>query len=211
MPNPQPIPQLIQVKKYPNRRLYDRTRSRHLTHEELYDLVVAGHTVSVTDSKTGADITNLVLTQALIERGPEKFASFPPELFHLMIRASEQMLRGMATGWFAQVIKGMGSPIPGPHESGNAGGNRSTSAAGTSAAGFAGFPNLVPNFVPGVRWPPTGGFPWAPQPGASSDSAQPNAQAPSAGPPDAVANLEERLQAMMREIANLKKSTRSST
>lgn len=111
------IPQLIQVKKYPNRRLYDQTRSRHLTHDELYDLVVSGHTVSVTDSKSGQDITNLVLAQALIERSPEKFAAFPPELFHLMIRASDQMLRGFAATWLAQMMKGMPAapfwPMPG--------------------------------------------------------------------------------------------------
>lgn len=100
-----PDPQLIQVKKYPNRRLYDQTRSRHLTHEELFDLVIAGHTVSVTDSKSGADITNLVLAQALIERSPEKFSAFPPELLHLMIRASDQMLRGFASTWFSQVLR----------------------------------------------------------------------------------------------------------
>lgn len=41
-----PLPQLIEVKKYPNRRLYDSTRSQHLTHEALYDLVVAGRTVA---------------------------------------------------------------------------------------------------------------------------------------------------------------------
>jgi len=105
-----PDPQLIRVKKYPNRRLYDGSRSRHLTHEQLYDLVVAGHTVSVTDSKTGADITNLVLMQALIEHSPEKFAAFPPEVSHLMIRASEQMLRGASNNWFLQFMKSM-SPM----------------------------------------------------------------------------------------------------
>lgn len=104
-----PDPQLIRVKKYPNRRLYDGSRSRHLTHEELYDLVVAGHTVSVTDSRTGADITNLVLMQSLIERSPEKFAAFPPEVSHLLIRASEQMLRGAADNWFLQFMKSMSS------------------------------------------------------------------------------------------------------
>lgn len=107
-----PDPQFIQVKKYPNRRLYDQTRSRHLTHDELYDLVVRGHTVSVTDSKSGQDITNLVLAQALIERSPEKFAAFPPELLHLMIRASDQMLRGFAATWFTQMMKGMGTQPP---------------------------------------------------------------------------------------------------
>ena len=108
-----PTPQLIQVNKYPNRRLYDQTRSKHITHDELYDLVVAGHTVMVTDSKSGADITNLVLAQALIEKTPEKFGAFPPELLHLLIRASDQMIRGMASGWFAQMMKGMGGAAGG--------------------------------------------------------------------------------------------------
>lgn len=181
-----PDPQLIQVKKYPNRRLYDRTRSRHLTHEELYDLVVAGHTVSVTDSKTDADITNLVLAQALIERSPEKFASFPPELFHLMIRASEQMLRGFATSWFAQVMKGvgpMGVPI-----------------------GMPGMPMGMPMGTPnaGFAWPfaPTA----ATQPQVTQPTQSPQSNA--APQPDVVADLQARVEAMMREIANLKKSSR---
>ena len=46
------------IKRYPNRRLYDRTRSRHLTHEELYDLVVAGHTDS-----SGSDDYNQRLSE----------------------------------------------------------------------------------------------------------------------------------------------------
>lgn len=106
-----PDPQLIRVRKYPNRRLYDATRSRHLTHEELYDLVIAGHTVSVTDSRTDEDITNLVLVQAMLERSPGKLAAFPPELSHLLVRASEQMLRSTAHGWFMQFIRTM-APLP---------------------------------------------------------------------------------------------------
>ncbi len=158
-----PNPQLIQVNKYPNRRLYDQTRSRHITHDDLYDLVVAGHTVMVTESKTGADITNLVLAQSLIERSPEKFAAFPPEVLHLMIRASEQMLRGMASGWFAQFIKGMG-PM------------------GASAPGA------------GVTTPPwmTGtGLGWG-------------VPATGAAPVDPVADLRARMDAMMRELADLR-------
>lgn len=107
-PIPMPDPQLLLINKYPNRRLYDRTRSRHLTHAELYDLVVAGHTIRVTDSATGADITNLVLAQALIEHSPEKFAAFPPEVFHLIVRANDQLLQTIASGWFAQMLRGFG-------------------------------------------------------------------------------------------------------
>lgn len=157
-----PDPQLIQIKKYPNRRLYDQTRSRHLTHEELYDLVVAGHTVSVTDSKSGTDITNLVLAQALIERSPEKFATFPPELLHLMIRASEQMLRGFATTWFTQMMKGMGA------------------APFTPAA---------------AAWPQTPMWPFA----------APVSPPPSQPTPDPVADLQQRMAAMLWEIEELKR------
>lgn len=156
-----PDPQLIQVNKYPNRRLYDQTRSRHITHDDLYDLVVAGHTVMVTESKTGIDITNLVLAQALIERSPEKFAAFPPEVLHLMIRASEQMLKGMASGWIAQLMKGM-----------------------------TGMPGAAPGAAT-PPWTPPSGFGW-PMSGAT------------ATPTDAVADLQARMEAMMREIANLK-------
>lgn len=167
-------PQLIQVNKYPNRRLYDQTRSRHLTHEELFDLVVAGHTVQVTESKSGIDITNLVLTQALIERSPEKFASFPPEIFHLMIRASEQMLRGFAASWFSQMMSGMG-PM------GSGGG------AGPSAAGHP--------------WAGMTGFGWMP-PAEAAKPAQAATPSPSADP---MADLQGRMEAMMREIAELQK------
>ncbi|MFO0895363.1 MAG: polyhydroxyalkanoate synthesis regulator DNA-binding domain-containing protein [Phycisphaerales bacterium] len=106
-------PQFIQIRKYPNRRLYDLTRSRHLTHEELYDLVAAGRTVNISDARSGADITNLVLLQALMERTPEKFAAFPPELSHLLIRAGEQMLRSAAASWFTQIIRGVAPFVPG--------------------------------------------------------------------------------------------------
>lgn len=121
-----PDPQLIRVRKYPNRRLYDVTRKRHLTHEDLYDLVVAGHTVSVTDSQTERDITNLVLAQALIERSPEKLAVFPPEVFHLLVRAGEHLLRGFAGSWFSQILREMAGTEAG-------GGRRGSGGAGHAA------------------------------------------------------------------------------
>ncbi len=96
---------LIQVRKYPNRRLYDQSRSRHLTHEELYDLVVSGHSVVVTDSRTGQDITNVVLAQVLIERDPVKLAAFPSAMLHQLIRTNEQILHSFITRYFNQVME----------------------------------------------------------------------------------------------------------
>ena len=50
-------PRRLIIKKYPNRRYYDATRSRHVTFEELHSLVRDGYELQVTDSKTGEDIT----------------------------------------------------------------------------------------------------------------------------------------------------------
>lgn len=96
---------IIEIRKYPNRRLYDQTHSQHLTIEELYEMVVSGKTVRVTDSKTGQDITNVVLLQALIERDPAKLGVFPSELLHLMVRANEQLLQSTTAQWFASLLR----------------------------------------------------------------------------------------------------------
>ena len=61
-------PEVIQIKKYPNRRYYDTSNSRHVTLQEMHDLIVSGKDICVTDSRNGDDITNLVLTQILLER-----------------------------------------------------------------------------------------------------------------------------------------------
>ena len=56
----------IRIKKYSNRRLYDITHSRHLTLEELVELIKAGHEVQVIDSNSREDITQSVLMQMLL-------------------------------------------------------------------------------------------------------------------------------------------------
>jgi polyhydroxyalkanoate synthesis repressor PhaR len=100
MAAPRPKPTL-QIRKYSNRRLYDTTRSRHLTADELYELVRAGHDVVVTDSTSGSDITHQVLTQMILERDSPKLAAFPATLLHEIIRANQQMWRKFAEEWMA--------------------------------------------------------------------------------------------------------------
>jgi polyhydroxyalkanoate synthesis regulator protein len=62
----------IEIKRYPNRRFYDSTRARHVTLADVYELIRSGREVAVTDSKTGHDITNLILMQIILERDAEK-------------------------------------------------------------------------------------------------------------------------------------------
>src|SRR5205823_3540835 len=53
---------ILEIKKYPNRRYYDATHSRHLTLEEIRSLIQQGYDIRVTDAKSSADITAQVLT-----------------------------------------------------------------------------------------------------------------------------------------------------
>jgi polyhydroxyalkanoate synthesis repressor PhaR len=90
------------IKKYPNRRLYDATRSKHVTSTEIYDLIADGYEVTVTDSKTGSDITSAILTQIILDRDAPKLDMFPASLLHEVIRANQHMLRG----FFDQYVTG---------------------------------------------------------------------------------------------------------
>ena len=98
---------ILEIRKYSNRRLYDATRSRHITAEDLYQLVRDGYDVVVTDSATGADITHQVLTQMILEREAPKLEVFPVTLLHEIIRANQQMWKRFAE----QLYSGLTSAI----------------------------------------------------------------------------------------------------
>jgi polyhydroxyalkanoate synthesis repressor PhaR len=75
MTEPQPDRQIVRIRKYPNRRLYDTSRSTHLTQDEVLGILRRGQRVQICDSRTESDITNEVLLQILIARAPEAIAA----------------------------------------------------------------------------------------------------------------------------------------
>lgn len=97
-------PRRLSIKKYPNRRYYDATRSRHVTFEEIYSLIREGYEVEVTDSRTGEDITAKVLAQIIIEMDPLKLGVFPVPLLHGLLRSNEQGLTDFARRYFGQMF-----------------------------------------------------------------------------------------------------------
>ena len=56
------------IKKYANRRLYDAAQSRHITIEDVRNMVTAGLRVKVIEDKSNEDITRLVLLQVITAR-----------------------------------------------------------------------------------------------------------------------------------------------
>ena len=76
-----------QLKKYPNRRLYDMTDSRYVTMDHVRDLITSGESIQVTDSKDDTDITRSVLLQILAEQESSGHGTV------LTNRVIEQMIR----------------------------------------------------------------------------------------------------------------------
>ena len=95
----------LEIRKYPNRRLYDVTRSQHLTADELYERIREGHDVTVVDSATGADITHQILTQMILERDSSKLEVFPTTLLHEIIRANQKMWKAFADQWMSNLTR----------------------------------------------------------------------------------------------------------
>ena len=58
---------VVIIKKYANRRLYDTESSTYITLERLAEMVRQKRNFQVVDAKSGEDITRSVLTQIVME------------------------------------------------------------------------------------------------------------------------------------------------
>lgn len=90
------VTDVLQIRKYPNRRYYDATRSRHVKLLDIRKAVQAGCFVCVRDSRTDEDITNQVLGQIILNDDGAKLSVVPPEALHHLIRSD-------ATSWQSTV------------------------------------------------------------------------------------------------------------
>jgi len=88
---------VVEITRYPNRRLYDRSRGQYGTLTEIEEMVRAGRSVLVRDSKSGEDLTRSVLAQIILERHPERMDLFPVSLLHMVLRANDLALDWMRT------------------------------------------------------------------------------------------------------------------
>ena len=95
----------LDIKKYPNRRYYDATHSRHLTLEEIRSLIQQGYDITVTDAKSGADITAQVLTQIILELETPKLDSFPVPLLVRLIRMNDNLVKDFIEKYFNQALQ----------------------------------------------------------------------------------------------------------
>jgi len=105
VPSDDPTPEKrLEISKYSNRRFYDKTRSRHLTLEEIYAAIREGYEIHVTDSKTGKDITGKLLAQIILELDSPKLEVFPVALLHRLLRSNERLMVDFTQKYFSKAL-----------------------------------------------------------------------------------------------------------
>jgi polyhydroxyalkanoate synthesis repressor PhaR len=60
-------PDVVLIKRYANRKLYNTATSRYITLKGIAELIEAGEEVRVVDNETGEDITSVTLSQILVD------------------------------------------------------------------------------------------------------------------------------------------------
>jgi polyhydroxyalkanoate synthesis repressor PhaR len=88
-----PVPRSI--RRYGNRKLYDAASRRYVTLEDVARLVADGQEIEVVDQKTGEDLTNLTLAQALLEGIRQGASRIPRQVLTRLIRIAA----GPASAW----------------------------------------------------------------------------------------------------------------
>lgn len=93
----------IEITRYPNRRLYDRSRKKYVTIGDIEAMVLGGQDIRVRDSKSDEDLTRVILTQIILERHPERMKMFPVAFLHTILRA-DQLALNWLTVYFGQAM-----------------------------------------------------------------------------------------------------------
>jgi polyhydroxyalkanoate synthesis repressor PhaR len=68
---------MLNIKRYPNRKLYDTEAKQYITLDEITDLIRQGNEIHVTDNVTGEDLTAVTLSQIILEQEKKQSGFLP--------------------------------------------------------------------------------------------------------------------------------------
>jgi polyhydroxyalkanoate synthesis repressor PhaR len=91
--------ELVVIKKYANRRLYNTATSTYVTLDDLSQMVKKGNDFTVADAKSGEDITKSVLTQIIFEEESKGQNLLPINFLRQLIRFYGDSLQGLIPGY----------------------------------------------------------------------------------------------------------------
>ncbi|HRJ40703.1 MAG: hypothetical protein KJZ86_03660 [Caldilineaceae bacterium] len=81
-----------QIKRYPNRKLYDTEAKHYVTLEQIAQMIRKGAEVSVVDHESGDDLTSLTLSQIILEMEKRQSGFLPQSLMTSLIRTGGDTL-----------------------------------------------------------------------------------------------------------------------
>ena len=81
-----PTPEPTVIKRYANRKLYDQSRSRYVTLEELEESIRQGREIKVVDAVSGEDLTSQTLAQIILENERGRRPFLPAAFLHQLIK-----------------------------------------------------------------------------------------------------------------------------
>lgn len=96
---------ILLLKKYSNRRLYDTEKSAYVTLDHVMQVIRQGRRVAVVDAKSGEDVTAFILTQIILEESRKKNSLLPAPLLHLIVQYGENILSEFFEKYLEQTIK----------------------------------------------------------------------------------------------------------
>lgn len=96
---------MITIKKYPNRRLYDTSRSQYINLETIKELVMGHKEFEVVDSKTGDNLTQSILLQIITEQeSNEQQALLTQTVLKQLIRFYGSDMQGFMRQYLEQSV-----------------------------------------------------------------------------------------------------------
>jgi polyhydroxyalkanoate synthesis repressor PhaR len=93
------------IKKYANRRLYDAAQSRHITIDDIRNMVIAGTRIKVIEDKTNEDITRLVLLQVIADQEQFGRPILSTSLLESMIRFYGNSMQSLFSSYLEKSVE----------------------------------------------------------------------------------------------------------
>ncbi len=93
------------IKRYGNRRLYDTESGGYLTNQDVIDIIRQGRDIRVVDSRTGEDMTKMVLVNIILEE--EKFRQnlLPVSFLLQLIRLQGETLQDFFQNYLTATLE----------------------------------------------------------------------------------------------------------
>ena len=99
------MPEERVIKKYANRRLYDAAASRHVTLDDIKQLIVAGEKVKVLDDKSGDDLTRSILLQIIADQEQLGQPILSTQVLEALVRFYGNSMQGFMSRYIDQGVQ----------------------------------------------------------------------------------------------------------